>query len=227
MPGTRRYVTEKATVSIGPELEAAINQLVRDVAGDVIDAVEAIVSETAKVTRDKWYDNVKKRSGRSGDGTDYRLELRGSVIRGVVFNDAKQSAKQRINVDRYGMLLPGETEKSEQMRGTQEYYAYFVHRPNALSMQLKQTTLPEYRELMRYFRRTGQLPPGYRARSLTDRLGRKRPVGIAKLVRNPLASDGKRVWNLLVTQGHKAIVKEKALELDKALTASGRKLARR
>jgi hypothetical protein len=214
-------------VTIGPELERAVAQLVRDVAGDVVDTVEAIVAETAGVTREKWYTMVRRRSGRSGDGTDYRIQLKGDTIEGVVFNDARASAKRRVNVDLQGRLRPGETKPSEQRVAAEELYAYFVHRPNALSMRYRAVPLAEYRELMSYFRRTGRLPIGYAAKSLVDKRGRKRPVGIAKLERNPLASDGKKVWDILVTKGHRRIVKDRALDLDKALTASAKKLARR
>jgi hypothetical protein len=79
---------------------------------------------------------------------------------------------------------------------------------------------------MRYFRRTGALPPNYVARAYRDRLGRRRPVGVGKIVSNPKAGDGKRVWQTLVVQGHKAIVKDQALVLDRALIATGKKLAK-
>ncbi len=226
MPGTRRYVKERASVEISGDLDAAIQRLVRDVAGDVVDAVESIVSTTAEETRDKWYTLVSKRSGRSGEGTDYRLEIKGDVIRGVVFNDAKQFAKRSTNVDFQGNLLPGETKKSDTQRATEEYYAYFVHTPSPLSLSVRAVPLAEYRELMRYFRRTGALPPNYVARAYRDRLGRRRPVGVGKIVNNPKAGDGKRVWQTLVVQGHKAIVKDQALALDRALTATGKKLAK-
>jgi hypothetical protein len=225
--GTRRFVAPTATVTIGPELERAVAQFVRDVAGDVVDTVEAIVAETAGVTREKWYTMVKRRSGRSGDGTEYTVRLKGDSIQGVVYNDARASAKRRVNVDLQGRLRPGETKPSEQRVAAEELYAYFVHRPNALSMRYRAVPMAEYRELMSYFRRTGRLPIGYAANSLVDKKGRKRPVGIAKLERNPLASDGAKVWDLLVTKGHKRIVKVRALDLDKALTASAKKLARR
>jgi hypothetical protein len=225
--GTRRFVAPTATVTIGPELEDAIERLIRDVAGDVVDTIEDIVAETAGETRDRWYTMVKRRSGKSGAGTKYKIEVRGETIRGVVYNDATALAKQSVNVDQQGRLRPGETKPSEQRIATQELYAYFVHRPNALSMRYRSVPMAEYRELMSYFRRTGRLPIGYAAKSLTDKLGRKRPVAIAKLERNPLASDGKNVWGILVTKGSKAIIDANALRLDKALTASGKKLARR
>lgn len=225
-PGTRRFVSDRVTVTIGSELGNAVNRLIRDVAGDVVDAIEAIVSDTAKETRDKWYTLVRRRTGRSGDGTDYRLEIKGDTIRGVVFNDAKAFAKRDVNTNLQGQLLPGFTQKAEVFQATEEYYAYFVHAPEALSMVFQRSTLAEYRELMRYFRRTGALPPGYRASALTDSKGRRRPVGIAKLVRNPKAGDGKRVWDTLVVKGSKAIVKDKALALDRALMISGQKLAK-
>ena len=226
MAGTRRFVTQRAEVELDDGLTRAVNQLIRETAGDVVDAIEGIVNETAETTRAKWYTLVRRRSGRSGDGTDYRIEIRGNVIRGVVYNDARALAKQRINVDQQGNLRPGETKKSEQRVATQEEYAYFVHAPGALSVVYQPTPMMEYRELMRYFRRTGRLPPGYSAKSLEDKKGRRRPVGIGKWVRNPKASDGKRVWDTLVVKGHKAFVKERLADLDKALTATGKRIKR-
>ena len=226
MAGTRRFVTQRAEVELDDGLTRAVNQLIRETAGDVVDAIEGIVNETAETTRAKWYTLVRRRSGRSGDGTDYRIEIRGNVIRGIVYNDARALAKQRINVDQQGNLRPGETKKSEQRVATQEEYAYFVHAPGALSVVYQPTPMMEYRELMRYFRRTGRLPPGYSAKSLEDKKGRRRPVGIGKWVRNPKASDGKRVWDTLVVKGHKAFVKERLADLDKALTATGKRIKR-
>lgn len=227
MPGTRRFTSGASTVSLGPQLEQAVNQLVRDVAGGVMDTIETIVNETAEDARERWYTLVRKRSGRSGAGTDYRLELRHDVIRGVVYNDAKALAKQRVNVDAQGNLRPGETKRSETRVATEEFYAYFVHAPNALSMVYQAVPMPEYRELMSYFRRTGALPMGYTARALVDSKGRRRPVGIGKLVRNPKASDGRRVWDTLVVKGSKNVIRERLSDLDKALTEAGRRLARR
>lgn len=226
MAGTRRFVTPRVEVQLDDGLARAINQLIRETAGDVVDAVEAIVNETAEETRRKWYTIVRRRSGRSGDGTDYRIEVRGDTIRGVVYNDARALAKQSINVDQQGNLRPGETKKSEQRVATQEEYAYFVHAPSALSVIYQPTPMEEYRELMRYFRRTGRLPLGYSAKALVDKKGRRRPVGIGKWIRNPKASDGKRVWDTLVVKGHKAFVKERLADLDKALTATGKRIKR-
>ena len=226
MAGTRRFVTPRAEVELDDGLTRAVNQLIRETAGDVVDAIEGIVNETAETTRAKWYTLVRRRSGRSGDGTDYRIEIRGNVIRGVVYNDARALAKQRINVDQQGNLRPGETKKSEQRVATEEEYAYFVHAPGALSVVYQPTPMEEYRELMRYFRRTGRLPIGYSAKALEDKKGRRRPVGIGKWVRNPKASDGKRVWDTLVVKGHRAFVKERLADLDKALTATGKRIKR-
>lgn len=226
MAGTRRFVTPRVEVQMDDGLARVVNQLIRETAGDVVDAVEGIVNETAEETRRKWYTIVRRRSGRSGDGTDYRIELRGDTIRGVVYNDARALAKQSINVDQQGNLRPGETKKSEQRIATQEEYAYFVHAPSALSVVYQPTPMEEYRELMRYFRRTGRLPVGYSAKALEDKKGRRRPVGIGKWVRNPKASDGKRVWDTLVVKGHRAFVKQRLAELDKALTATGKRIKR-
>jgi hypothetical protein len=46
-------------------------------------------------------------------------------------------------------------------------------------------------------------------------------------VRNPLASDGKKVWDTLVNKGSKAVIESGLIELDRALQAAGKNLGRR
>ena len=79
-----------AKVTLGPELQRAVDQLVRDVAGDVVMVVEEIANDLSETARMEWYDNVTRRTGNSGESNDYRLELRGTTVRGIVYNDAKQ-----------------------------------------------------------------------------------------------------------------------------------------
>jgi hypothetical protein len=87
--------------------------------------------------------------------------------------------------------------------------------------------LDEYRKLMSLWRKERRLPPGYIASAYKDRKGRSRPVGIARIVRNPLASDGKKVWDTLAVKGSKAVIKSELVELDRALQAAGKNLGRR
>lgn len=227
MSGTRRFVTPTATVTLERTLDDAILALVREVAGGVVDVLEGIASETTDTTRAKWYTLVRRKSGRSGAGTKYRMEVRGDTLRAVVYNDAKALAKRDVNVDAQGRLLPGRQTKAGQIQATEEYYAYFVHAPGPLSTAARGVPMNEYRALMRLWRAERRLPDGYTAAAFTDRKGRSRPVGIAKIIRNPLASDGKRVWDTLVVKGSKAVIKQRALDLDRALQAAATRFGRR
>lgn len=226
-PGTRRFVTETTTVTLDRALDDALLALARDVAGNVIDVLEGMASQTVEQTRARWYTIVRKRSGRSGAGTKYRMEIRGDSIRAIVYNDAKALAKRDVNVDAQGRLLPGRQQKAGQVVATQESYAYFVHAPGALSTIAKSVPIEEYRKLMSLWRKERRLPPGYIAGAYKDRKGRSRPVGIARIVRNPLASDGKKVWDTLAVKGSKAVIKSELIELDRALQAAGKNLGRR
>lgn len=226
-PGTRRFVTPTTTVTMDRALDDAIIALVRDVASEVVEVLEGIASETTDTTRAKWYTLVRRKTGRSGAGTKYRMEVRGDTIRAVVYNDAKALAKRDVNVDAQGRLLLGKQEKAGQIQSAEEYYAYFVHTPGPLSTVAKGVPMDEYRALMRLWRAERRLPDGYSAAAFTDRKGRSRPVGIGKIIRNPLASDGKQVWNILVVNGSKSVIKQRALDLDRALQAAAARFGRR
>lgn len=226
-PGTRRFVTPTTTVTIDRALDDALLALARDVAGGVIDVLEGMASETAEQANAKWYTIVRKRSGRSGTSTKYRMEIRGDTIRAIIYNDAKALAKRDLNVDAQGRLLPGRQQKAEQVVATQESYAYFVHAPKPLSTIAKSVPLDEYRKLMSLWRRERRIPEGYIAAAYKDRKGRSRPVGIARIVRNPLASNGRKVWDTLAVKGSKAVIKSELVELDRALQAAATKFGRR
>lgn len=210
----KRITIGRASTTIGPELDRAVDQLIRDLAGDVVDVIEDITEGLAENARKQWYDNVTKRTGRSGAGNDYRLEVRGDAIRGVVFNDARQGMKDPKT---QGML---------QRRWVEANYAYYVHRPGPFSTQLQQLNMDEYREVMRYYRATGRIPEGMVAQAMTDKLGRKRPVGVSKNVPNPERYDGKNLWKLLVLDPSKQAIKVSLGALDKAMTNSGKRFAR-
>lgn len=225
-PGTRRFVTPTATVTLDRSLDDALVELVRSVAGEVLAVVEATAEDIVNDTRSRWYTMVRKRSGRSGAGTKYRVEIRGDEIRAVIYNDARAIAKQDVNIDAQGRLLAGTNKKAGEYRSTEELYAYFVTRPTVLSTVAVAVPLQEYRAMMSYFRKYKSLPVGYVAAAMQDRRGRQRPVGLARIVRNPLASDGKQVWNSLVIKGTPGAVKRRAIDLDKALQAAGRRFGR-
>lgn len=210
----KKITVGRASTTIGPGLDRAVDQLIRDLAGDVVDVIEGITDGLATNARKEWYQNVKKRTGKSGAGNDYRLEVRGDAIKGIVFNDAKQ-----------GMKDP-KTQGMMRRQWLEANYAYYVHRPGPFSTQLQQLNMEEYREVMRYYRATGGIPDGMVATAMTDKLGKKRPIGVSKTVPNPERFDGKNLWKLLVLDPSKVAIKVSLSALDKAMTASGKRFAK-
>jgi len=213
--GTRAFVAKspRAEIVIGNILDQSIQDLISSVAGEVIQTIESIVKETRNNAYDHWYDNVRKVTGRSQAGLRYKVVLKGDAIQGVVYNDATAPAFKRDQ----------EGNKAEKVM---EKYGYFVHRPRALSTIARPIPLPEYRALMSFYRSNGKLPPGYVAASYRDSRGRNRPVGIAKIEPNPAASDGKRLWQVYVTNGSKPIIKRRLVELDRAIDDVGKRITR-
>jgi len=203
----------RAEVVVGEILDETVNNLLMSIAGDVIKSIEGIVKEVRDNAYDHWYDDVRKVTGASQKGMKYKVAIRGDNIVGVVFNDAVKPA-WRANKSGVGGAM------------TDEKYGYFVHRPRAFSTIARPIPLPEYRALMSFYRKNGTLPPGYTAKAFKDSKGRNRPVGIAKIELNPKASDGKRLWNVFVTQGSKPIVKKGLVDLDKALQATAKRITK-
>lgn len=204
-----------AKVTVGPELQRAVDQLVRDVAGDVVMIVEEISNDLAEGARREWYDNVTKRTGNSGESNDYRLELRGTIVRGIVYNDAQQEQRSRKKSEWRLTPYGGEVRPRKLQN-----YAYYVRRPGPFSKLLRGLNLEEYRAAMSYYRTHGELPQNLLARSMTDGRGRNRPVGISKITVNPAHYDGKNLWKLLILDRRKAAIDARLGDLDKAMQAS-------
>jgi hypothetical protein len=201
-----------ATVTLGPELQRAVDQLVRDVAGDVIKIVEEIANDLAKGARADWYKNVRRKSGESGNSNDYRMELRGTSVRGIVYNGATKNLPRREKFNG----APGGTVK---VYGPTEY-GYFVRRPGPFSRIFVGLNFTEYSTVMSYWRANGRLPDGYIARAMQDAKGKERPIGISKETDNPFHADGKNLWKVLVIDRKKAAIEARLDDLDKALQAS-------
>ena len=201
-----------ATVTLGHELQRAVDQLVRDVAGDVIQIVEEIANDLASGARRDWYKNVRRKSGESGDSNDYRMELRGTSVRGIVYNGATKNLPRRQKF----AGAPGGTVKVNQPTE----YGYFVRRPGAFSRIFKGLNDAEYSQVMSYWQANGTLPAGYIARAMQDTKGRNRPIGISKEGDNPLHADGKNLWKVLVIDRKKAAIEARLDDLDKALQSS-------
>lgn len=204
--------SSSATVTLGPELQRAVDQLVRDVAGDVIQIVEEIANDLASGARRDWYKNVRRKSGESGDSNDYRMELRGASVRGIVYNGATRNLPRRQKFNG----APGTTTKVNQPTE----YGYFVRRPGPFSRIFKGLNDAEYSQVMSYWQANGTLPAGYIARAMVDTKGRKRPIGISKEGDNPLQADGKNVWKALVIDRKQAAIDARLDDLDKAIQRS-------
>jgi|688.fasta_scaffold106871_2 hypothetical protein len=98
---------------------------------------------------------------------------------------------------------------------------YLVHRPGPLSMRKKKVLASEYAEIMSYFRKNGRLPEGIVARRI-DETGQ--PVQLSREVRNPLASDGKNLWNELARKEGTKIILARADDLDAAMQRAADRL---
>jgi hypothetical protein len=156
---------------------------------------------------------VRRRTGESGESNDYRLELKGTTVRGVVFNSATKNLPRR---QKFAGTVRGATTKVFQPTN----YAYYVHRPGPFSKTFKGLNAAEYADVMRFYQANGSLPSGYIARSMVDGKGRRRPVGVSKETDNPLHADGKNLWKLLVLDRRKAAIDARLDDLDKAMQAS-------
>lgn len=203
----RKITVGNASVTLGPELDKAIDRLIRESAGEVVSTLESIGEELVHNARTEWYKNVEEQTGRSGRGTDYRLEASSDRLRLVVFNDAKEYGKG----------------KHTGWKVREFKYAYYVHRPGPFSQKLKQLDAEEYSRLMSYWRIHKAIPEGITVRAMRDAKGRNRPIGAAKAVDNPQHWDGKNLWKLLVLDVSKKVIASRLVALDKALSAAGKR----
>lgn len=207
------------TATISSDLGRKVDQLVREVAGGVVNILEEMGDELAGGARREWYDNVTRRTGKSGESNDYRMELRGSIVRAIVYNDATQQMRSRRAWETSATGVRFRPRQAES-------YAYYVRRPGPFSKLLKALNAAEYSATMSYYREHGTLPPGMIARSMTDANGRSRPMGVSRAVDNPAHYDGRNVWKLLVTDRSKQVVADRLSELDAAIQTAGKKFAR-
>ena len=199
-----------ASVSLGPELEKAIDRLVRDSYGDVVSTLESIGEQLASDANDEWYTNVTRRTGLSGKSTDYRIVLRRDSIAAVVYNDAEARKSARSNTSGQQFNLR---------------YAYVVRRPGPFSKAFARVPDAEYAFAMSYFRRNGTFPEGYAETKYFTKSGRE-AITLRKVVKNEKARDGKNVWNEVVLKPSKAVIDTRLVALDKALTDAGKRFAK-
>jgi hypothetical protein len=106
---------------------------------------------------------------------------------------------------------------------SREKVSYMVKRPGPLSVVTTLLSTTEYAAAMRTFRLTGKLPPEVKVQKWS---ATGQPIGLYRTRRNPLASDGKNLWNELVRKDGKKLVEARVGDLDAALQRAANRIVR-
>ena len=178
----------KVTMREAP-LARDLGKLVDDTLREFSATLVDIADDAEHNAEDKWYTQVRRRTGRTGT-LDTELRTGRDMVSAVVLSQDKRS--------------------------------YMVRRPGPSSVITRLLTDAEYSEAMRLWRATGKLPDLVEAQTYKD----GRPVGLYRSSRNPLASDGKNLWQQLVLKDGKKLVERRARELDAALQRAADKLSK-
>lgn len=174
------------------KLEQVMSELLVLVVGEVGRTLVDIADDAEHNAEGKWYTQVRKRTGKTGQ---LKTELR------------------RGTGDKIEAVVSSATDTDKR--------TYLVHRPGPLSMRKKKVLSSEYAEIMSYFRKNGRLPEGIVARRIDDT---GQPVQLSREVRNPLASDGKNLWNELGRKEGSKIILARADDLDAAMQRAADRL---
>jgi hypothetical protein len=87
----KKITVGRASVSIGPELERALDNMISTTYVEIKRAVESLTSDVTENAKDNWYKNVIERTGKTGGGIDYEMRLGPNILRGVVFSHDKST----------------------------------------------------------------------------------------------------------------------------------------
>ena len=87
----KKITVGRASVSIGPELERALDNMISTTYVEIKRAVEGVTADVTDHARAEWYKNVIERTGKTGGGIDYELRLGPDKLRGVVFSHEKST----------------------------------------------------------------------------------------------------------------------------------------
>jgi len=71
----KRITVGRASTSIGPELEAALDRMISTTYAEIKREVESIASDVTDYARGEWYQNVTRRTGKTGEGIDYEMRI--------------------------------------------------------------------------------------------------------------------------------------------------------
>jgi hypothetical protein len=121
------------------KLERTLDDLLALAVAEVGRVLVDIADDAEHNAEAKWYTQVRRKTGKTG-----QLETRLRRGKGYTIEAVVESAN--------------EPDKA----------AYMVHRPGALSRRKKKLAASEYADAMSYYRKNGRLPDGIKARRLDD-----------------------------------------------------------
>lgn len=87
----KRITIGRASTTIGPELEAALDRMISTTYAEIKREVEGITADVTDHAKTEWYRNVTERTGKTGGGIDYEMRLTPTKLRGVVFSHNKDT----------------------------------------------------------------------------------------------------------------------------------------
>jgi hypothetical protein len=172
-------------------LDRALSSLVEGALREIGATLVDIADDAEANAEDKWYTQVRRRTGRTGTALDTELRAKQEQLQAVVLSRNKAS--------------------------------YVVRRPGPLSVVTQLLSASEYAEAMSQYRRTGALPPDVKVQKVNSN---GQPIGLYRTRRNPLASDGKVLWQELVRKEGRKIVLARVRDVDAALQRAANHMSR-
>jgi len=85
----KQITVGRASVSIGPELERALDRMISTTYAEIKREVESITADITDHAKANWYQNVRERTGKTGGGIDYEMRLTPTHLRGIVASDTR------------------------------------------------------------------------------------------------------------------------------------------
>jgi len=187
-----RYRAGAGSVTIGPELEQALDRIAGGAFRAAREGLAAKLDPIAQRAESEWYTQVKRRTGKSGQWASV-VEVSDTQVRGYVESlDTRKDKKGR----------PAWV---------------FVRRPKAISVVELKVDDAEYAEVMAEYRATGKLPPNYEGWKRADGL----ISNLQRIARNPLADDGGSPAQDLVVRPTRAAAKELVKTIGPAIAKLG------
>lgn len=131
-------MSAKVTVD-SAKLDRILSELFALAVEEVSSTLVDIADDAEHNAEDKWYTQVRKQTGETGQ---------------------LQTTLRRGTGDKLEAIVASASETDKR--------TYMVHRPGALSMRRKKVLASEYAEIMSYYRKNGTLPEGITARRIDE-----------------------------------------------------------